>query len=47
MESPRKPLPTRVDETEELPLEYEAALARGLDALGLQLSDDARMASSA
>lgn len=44
METPRKPLPTRVDETEELPPEYQAVLARGLDALGLQLSADARAA---
>jgi 16S rRNA (guanine527-N7)-methyltransferase len=44
VENPRKPLPTRVDETEELPPEYRAALARGLDALGLQLSADARAA---
>ena len=44
MELPRKPLPTRVDQTPDLPPAYEAALGRGLDDLGLDLSRDARAA---
>ena len=44
MELPRKPLPTRVDQTPDLPPAYEAALGRGLDDLGLDLSPDARAA---
>jgi len=44
VEIPRKPLPTRVDQTPDLPPVYEAALARGLDALGLRLTADARSA---
>lgn len=44
MEIPRKPLPTRVDQTPDLPPAYEAALQRGLDALGLELRARAREA---
>ena len=44
MEIPRKPLPTRVAETPDLPAAYRDALQRGLDALGLSLSDEARNA---
>jgi 16S rRNA (guanine527-N7)-methyltransferase len=44
VELPRKPLPTRVDETPDLPPAYEAALTRGLDALGLRLTAEARAA---
>ena len=44
MEIPREPLPTRVDETPDLPPAFEAALRRGLDALGLDLSLAARVA---
>ena len=44
MEMPRKPLPTRVAETPALPNEYHDALARGLDALALELSEEARSA---
>ncbi len=44
MEIPRKPLPTRVDQTPDLPPAYDAALRRGLAALGLELGDGARMA---
>lgn len=44
MEIPRKPLPTRVDQTPDLPPAYAAALRRGLDDLGLDLSGDARTA---
>ena len=44
MEVPRKPLPTRVDETPGLPPAYEAALNRGLDALGLRLTAGMRSA---
>jgi 16S rRNA (guanine527-N7)-methyltransferase len=42
VEIPRKPLPTRVAETPELPPGYHTALDRGLLALGLQLSPEAR-----
>ncbi len=44
METPRKPLPTRVDQAPDLPPVYEAALRRGLDALGVQLDADQRAA---
>jgi len=44
VETPRKPLPTRVDETPGLPPAYEAALQQGLDALDLRLSADVRTA---
>lgn len=44
METPRKPLPTRVDQGPDLPPSYDAALRRGLDALGLGLSEEARAA---
>ena len=44
MEIPRKPLPTRVAETPDLPPAYVDALERGLDALGLSLTTDARSA---
>lgn len=44
MEIPRKPLPTRVAETPELPPAYHDALERGLDGLGLRLTADARSA---
>jgi 16S rRNA (guanine527-N7)-methyltransferase len=38
----RQPLPTRVDETPELPTEYGAALDRGLTGLGLALPSATR-----
>ena len=44
METPRKPLPTRVDETPDLTPAYEAALRDGLGALGFALDPDARAA---
>jgi 16S rRNA (guanine527-N7)-methyltransferase len=44
VEIPRKPLPTRVAETADLPPEYAAALDVGLAALGLELSVHARAA---
>jgi 16S rRNA (guanine527-N7)-methyltransferase len=44
VERPRKPLPTRVDETPDLPAAYVDALERGLDALGLSLTMSARSA---
>lgn len=44
MEIPRKPLPTRVAETPDLPPAYDDALERGLDELGLSLTADARAA---
>ena len=44
MEIPRKPLPTRVDQTPDLPPAYEAALLPGLEALGLDLPPGAREA---
>jgi 16S rRNA (guanine527-N7)-methyltransferase len=40
----REPLPTRVDETPELPAAYDAALEAGLDTLALTLSPEARAA---
>ena len=44
MDRPREPLPTRVEDTPELPTEYASALASGLDALSLTLSPAARAA---
>ena len=44
MEIPRKPLPTRVDQTPDLPPAYDAALRQGLVALGLELPARARAA---
>ena len=44
MERPRKPLPTRVDETPGLPAAFDTALQPGLDALGLDLDKEARAA---
>lgn len=44
MEIPRKPLPTRVAETPDLPPAYHDALECGLDGLGLRLTADARSA---
>ena len=44
MEIPRKPLPTRVAETPDLPPAYVDALERGLDELGLGLAPDVRSA---
>jgi 16S rRNA (guanine527-N7)-methyltransferase len=41
---PRKPLPTRVTETPDLPSAYDDALQRGLDGLGLRLTAAARSA---
>jgi 16S rRNA (guanine527-N7)-methyltransferase len=40
----REPLPTRVEDTPELPPEYDAALGAGLDALSLTLTPVARAA---
>jgi 16S rRNA (guanine527-N7)-methyltransferase len=40
----REPLPTRVSDTTALPPTYDAALDRGLDAIGLQLSPGGRLA---
>jgi 16S rRNA (guanine527-N7)-methyltransferase len=40
----REPLPTRVEETPELPAAYDAALEAGLGAVGLTLSPTARAA---
>jgi 16S rRNA (guanine527-N7)-methyltransferase len=40
----REPLPTRVQDTPELPAEYEDAMRRGLDELGLSLPEPARAA---
>jgi 16S rRNA (guanine527-N7)-methyltransferase len=40
----REPLPTRVEDTPDLPAGYAAALDAGLDALSLRLSPDARVA---
>ncbi len=42
METPRKPLPTRVAETPEVPPAYRHAVDQGLLALGLTLSVDER-----
>ncbi len=44
MDRLREPLPTRVDETPELPAAYDAALEAGLDTLALTLSPEARAA---
>jgi 16S rRNA (guanine527-N7)-methyltransferase len=44
VETPRKPLPTRVDQTPDLPPSYAVALRRGLDALGMELRDEQRTA---
>jgi 16S rRNA (guanine527-N7)-methyltransferase len=44
VETPRKPLPTRVDQTPDLPPSYDAALRAGLGVLGLELAADARAA---
>lgn len=44
MDSPHEPLPTRVEETSELPADYRAALDAGLSALGLSLAPGARAA---
>ena len=44
MDRPREPLPTRVEDTPELPTEYDGALEAGLDALSLTLSPAARAA---
>jgi 16S rRNA (guanine527-N7)-methyltransferase len=40
----REPLPTRVEDTPDLPADYAAALERGLEALGIDLPDTARAA---
>ncbi len=42
MEKPRKPLPTRVADTPDLPPVYEDALESGLDELGLTLPPEVR-----
>ncbi|MFL5755677.1 MAG: 16S rRNA (guanine(527)-N(7))-methyltransferase RsmG [Chloroflexota bacterium] len=44
MDRPRGPLPTRLDDVDLLPPEYDAALDEGLHALRLTLSDEARAA---
>jgi 16S rRNA (guanine527-N7)-methyltransferase len=44
VEPPRKPLPTRVDQTPELPAAYADALLPGLEALGVRLGADERAA---
>ena len=44
MDRLREPLPTRVDDTPEIPGGYDAALQAGLDALALTLSATARSA---
>lgn len=44
METPRKPLPTRVDQTPHLPPPYDDALRRGLEALALDLPTGTRAA---
>ena len=44
MDRLREPLPTRVEDTPELPAGYDAALQAGLDALALTLSATARSA---
>ena len=44
METPRKPLPTRVDQTPDLPSAYVTALRHGLDGLGVELRVEARAA---
>jgi 16S rRNA (guanine527-N7)-methyltransferase len=43
----REPLPTRVQDTPDLPPPYDAALRRGLDDLGIELSEAARTAIDA
>jgi 16S rRNA (guanine527-N7)-methyltransferase len=44
VDRPRQPLPTRVEDTPELPIAYGAALQAGLDSLPLELTPDARAA---
>jgi 16S rRNA (guanine527-N7)-methyltransferase len=44
VETPRKPLPTHVAETADLPPAYRDGLESGLEVLGLRLDDDARTA---
>src|SRR6188768_3017924 len=44
VDRPREPLPTRVQDTPELPPEYTSALEAGLDALSLSLSPESRTA---
>ena len=44
MDRPREPLPTRVEDTPQLPTEYADALEAGLDSLSLTLSPVARAA---
>jgi 16S rRNA (guanine527-N7)-methyltransferase len=44
VDSPHEPLPTRVEETTDLPADYDAALVAGLAALGFSLSPQARAA---
>ena len=44
MDRPREPLPTRVAETPDLPLAYDAALEAGLAALQIRLTPAARAA---
>lgn len=44
MDRLREPLPTRVEDTPELPAAYDTALGAGLDALALTLSPTARAA---
>ena len=44
MDRLREPLPTRVEDTPELPAAYDAALESGLDVLALTLSPMARAA---
>ena len=44
MHNVREPLPTRVEDTPDLPAAYDAALRAGLDVLGLDLGSTARTA---
>ena len=44
MDRRREPLPTRVQDTPDLPAAYDVALRRGLDDLGIELPDGARRA---
>ena len=44
MDRPREPLPTRVEDTADLPAAYHLALDAGLSALGLTLTPIARAA---
>jgi 16S rRNA (guanine527-N7)-methyltransferase len=44
VDRPREPLPTRVEDTPDLPIDYGRALEAGLDALSLTLSPMARTA---